>query len=122
MTGSRTSQTWKTIEIHIDPGPKGKREGSEKGFNTKFEKKKDKKRRKDNTSQWKSPRTTTPKRNDINSRHEHTDGKKHYEGIAEDVVEKRKEGNTMHSLHPRQPDLEKISKADCSSNYLHIPE
>jgi len=122
MTGSRTSRTWKTIEIHIDPGPKGKRERSEKGFNTKFEKKKDNKLRKDNTSQWKSPRTTTAKQNDNNSRDEHTDGKKDYEGIAEDVVEKRKEGKTMHSLHPRQPHLEKMSKADCSSNYLRIPQ
>jgi len=122
MTGSRTSGTWKTIEIDIDPGPKRKREVSEKGFNTKFEKKKDNKRRKDNTSQSKSPGTTTAKRNDNNCRHEHTHGKKDYEGIAEDVVEKRKEGKTMHSLHTRQPHLEKMSKADCSSNYLRIPE
>ena len=80
----------KSISTPHNPAPKRKREGSEKGFNTKFEKKKDDKRRKDNTSRWKSPRTTTAKRNGNNSKDEHTDWKKAHEGIAEEVVEKRK--------------------------------
>jgi len=80
----------KSISTPHNPAPKRKREGSEKGFNTKFEKKKDHKPRKDNTSRWKSPWTTTVKRNSNNSKDEHTDWKKAHEGIAEEVVEKRK--------------------------------
>jgi len=80
----------KSLSTPHNPAPKRKREGSEKGFNTKFEKKKDDKPRKDNTSRWKSPRTTTAKRNGNNSKDEHTDWKKAHEGIAEEVVEKRK--------------------------------
>ena len=66
----------KSISTPHNPAPKRKREGSEKGFNTKFEKKKDNKPQKDNTSRWKSPRTTTAKRNCNNSNDEHTDWKK----------------------------------------------
>jgi len=81
---------WKSISTPHNPAPKCKREGSEKGFNTKFEKKKDNKPQKDNTSRWKSPRTTTAKQNGNNSKDKHTDRKTAYEGIAEEVVEKRK--------------------------------
>jgi len=80
----------KSISTLHNPAPKRKREESEKGFNTKFKKKKENKPRKDNTSQWKSPQTTTAKRNGNNSKDEHTDWKKAHEGIAEEVVEKRK--------------------------------
>jgi len=46
--------------------------------------------RKEITPRWKSPRTTTAKGPGNNSKDEHTDWKKAPEGIAEDVVEKRK--------------------------------
>jgi len=78
----------KSISTPHNPAPKGKREGSEKRFNTKFEK--DNKPRKDNTSRWKSPQTTTVKRNGNNSKDEHANWKKAHEGIAEEMVEKRK--------------------------------
>ena len=80
----------KSISTPHNPAPKRKREGSEKGFNMKFEKKKDNKPRKDNTSRWKYPQTTTAKRSGNNSNDEHTNSKKAHEGIAEVVVEKRK--------------------------------
>jgi len=80
----------KSISTPHNPALKRKREGSQKGFNTKFEKKKDNKPGKDNTSRWKSPLTTTAKRNGYNSNNEYTDWKKAHEGIAEEVVEKRK--------------------------------
>jgi len=80
----------KSISTPGNPASKRKREGSEKGFNTKFEKKNENKPRKENTSRWKSPRTTTAKRTGNNSKDEHTDWKKAHEGITEDVVEKRK--------------------------------
>jgi len=81
----------KSISTPHNPALKRKREGLEKGFNTKFEKKNDNKPRKDNTSRWKSPRTTTTaKRNGNNSKDEHTDWKKAHEGIAEEMGEKRK--------------------------------
>jgi len=80
----------KSISTPHNPTPKRKREGSEKGLNTKFEKKNENKPRKENTSRWKSPRTTTVKRAGNNSKDERTDWKKAHEGIAEDVVEKRK--------------------------------
>jgi len=76
----------KSISTAHNPAPKRKRDGSEKGFNTKFEKKNDKPG-KDNTSRWKSPQTTTPKRTGNNSKNEYTDWKKAHEGIAEDVVD-----------------------------------
>jgi len=41
-----------SISTPHNPAPKRKREGSEKGFNTKFQKKNDNKPRKDNTSRW----------------------------------------------------------------------
>jgi len=50
----------KSIATPHNPTPKRKREASEKGFNTKFEKKNNKPR-KENTSGWKSPRTATAK-------------------------------------------------------------
>jgi len=80
----------KSISTPHNPTPKCKWEGSEKGFNTKFEKRKDNKSRKDNTSRWKYAQTTTAKRNGNNSKDEHTDWKKAHEGIAEQVVDKRK--------------------------------
>jgi len=80
----------KSISTPHNPAPKRKREGSEKGFKTKFKKKNDNKPLKDNTSRWKSPQTTTAKRNGNNFKDEHTDWKKAHEGIAKDVVEKRK--------------------------------
>jgi len=83
----------KSIATPHNPAPKRKREGSEKGFNTKFEKMNENKPRKENTSRWKSPWTTTAKRAGNNSKDEHTNWKKAHEGIAEDVVEKRKREN-----------------------------
>jgi len=80
----------KSISTSHNPAPKRKREGSEKGFNTKFEKMNDNKSRKDNTSGWKSRRTTTTKRTGHNSKDEPTDWKKADEGIAKNMVEKRK--------------------------------
>jgi len=77
----------KSISIPHNPAPKHKREGSEKGFNTKFEKKNNKPRN-DNTSRWKSPQSTTAKQTGNNSKDEHTDWKKAPEGIAEEVVAK----------------------------------
>ena len=63
----------KSISNPHNPPPKCKREGSENGFNTKFEKKNENKPRKENTSQWKSPWTTPAKRTGNNSNDEHTD-------------------------------------------------
>jgi len=79
----------KSISTPHNPASKGKGEGSENGFTTKFKKKNDKPR-KDNTSGWKSRQTTTAKRMGNNSKDKHTDWKKAQEGIATDVVEKRK--------------------------------
>ena len=80
----------KSISTPHNPAPKRKRDGSEKGFNTKFKKKNDNKRRKENTWRWKSRRAATVKQTGKNSKDEHTDWKKAQEGIAEKVVEKRK--------------------------------
>jgi hypothetical protein len=77
------------------PLPKRKRDGNEKGFNTKFERKGDvytDKQRKEYASRWKAVRST-PAKTGINSKNEHTDWKKAHDGVPEDLVSKRKKEN-----------------------------
>ena len=76
--------------LHAPP-PKGKWEESDKGFKTEYEEKRSVNKCGKGSSQWKSPQNNTAK-NKINTtaKDEHTDWKKAYEGIKEDVVEKQK--------------------------------
>jgi len=81
----------KIIKVDIDPAQpfsKAQTQWVKKRIHTKFKKKNKNKLRKENTSRWKFPWTTTVKRAGNNSKNKHSDWKKAHERIAKVVLEK----------------------------------
>lgn len=79
----------KSLTTPHAPPPKRKRDESEKGFNTKNEKRGSEDKTGKGSSRWKAPRNN-PVKNKNTTKDEHTDWKRAHEGIKDDVVDKRK--------------------------------
>jgi len=81
----------KSLTTPHPPPSKRKREDSDRGFNTKYEKKGSDSKPGKGSSRWKAPRNNTARtKNNTAAKDEHTDWKKAHDGIKDDVVEKRK--------------------------------
>jgi len=81
----------KSLTTPHAPASKRKREESNRGFNTKYEKKGSDNKAGKGSSRWKAPGNNTAKnKNNTIAKDDHTDWEKAHDGIKDDVVEKRK--------------------------------